>query len=96
LHWTWDQTKERRNRRDHGIDFGTAQHVFADWLAVSWMDPYPDEQRWRTIGLVGQVIVLVVHTAHEWDPEIGDEVGRIISARKATPRERRAYEAGGS
>jgi uncharacterized protein len=88
--------KERRNRRDHGIDFGTAQRVFADRLAVSWMDPHPHEQRWRTIGLIGHVLVIVIHTAPEWDEGIGDEVGRIISARKATAREREAYEVGES
>jgi hypothetical protein len=74
----------------------STQRVFDDRLAVSWMDPYPEEQRWRTIGLIGPVFVLVVHTAPEWDAEVGDELGRIISARKATPRERKAYETGES
>jgi uncharacterized DUF497 family protein len=44
------------------------------------------------IGLVGSVLLLVVHT---WPEEIeGEPVGRIISARKATAHERKAYEEG--
>jgi uncharacterized protein len=38
------------------------------------------------------VVVLVVHTWPEEDPDTGEQVGRIISARKATARERKAYE----
>jgi hypothetical protein len=40
------------------------------------------------------VVVFVVHTWPEPDPDTGEEVGRIISARKATAHERRAYEEG--
>lgn len=46
------------------------------------------------MGLIGHVVVFVVHTWPELDPETGEEVGRIISARKATAHERRTYEAG--
>ena len=52
------------------------------------------EQRWRTMGMVGTVVLIVVHTWPGFDSEIGDEVGRIISARKATRHERKAYEEG--
>ena len=68
----------------------------ADPLAITLRDPYPDEQRWRTIGTPGtrrDVVLFGVHTWPEED-ETGEEVGRIISARKATRRERRAYEDG--
>ena len=44
--------------------------------------------------MVGPVVVLVVHTWPETDPETGEEVGRTISARKATRHERMAYEEG--
>jgi uncharacterized DUF497 family protein len=44
------------------------------------------------MGIIGNVVVFVVHT---W-PESEDGVGRIISARKATAHERRAYECGES
>ena len=51
------------------------------------------QDRTHTIGLVGPVVLLVVHTWPE-DSEEGEQVGRIISARKATAHERRAYEEG--
>jgi uncharacterized DUF497 family protein len=76
------------------LSFETAQLVFDDPLAVSVPDPYPDEERWRTIGVISRVAVLVVHTVPVFDSSTGDEVGRIVSARKATPQERKAYEEG--
>ena len=63
-------------------------------MAVTRSDSYPGEQRWRTLGMVGTTIVLVVHTWPEDDWPTDDEVGRIISARKATARERTAYAQG--
>ncbi len=94
MHWTWDPNKSYANRRIHGIDFSAAVYVFEDPLSASQEDVYEREQRWRTIGLVGKVVVLVVHTWPETDPETDEEVGRIISARKATRQERIAYEKG--
>jgi uncharacterized protein len=49
----------------------------------------------RTVGVIESATVFVVHTMPEFDPVEGDDVGRIMSARKATPRERRAYEEDG-
>ena len=92
MHWVWDKEKDAINRRKHKLGFETASLVFHDSLAASRRDPYPDEERWQTIGLIGPVIVFVVHTAPEVDPLTGVEIGRIVSARKATPHERRAYE----
>jgi uncharacterized protein len=94
LRWTWDDKKNRANELKHGIDFETAQLVFDDFLAVSRPDSYPDEERWQSIGVINRVIVIVVHTLPVLDPERDEEVGRIISARKATKHERRAYEEG--
>ena len=68
--------------------------VFNDPLAASRRDLYPYEERWQTIGVIGGVVVLVVHTAPKLDTIAGEEIGRIISARKATAHERRAYEEG--
>ena len=92
MRWTWDPRKDRTNKRDHGLSLATAARVFEDPLAASRIDPDPDEQRWATIGVVGGVTILVIHTWPERERETGEEVGRIISARKATPHERRAYE----
>ncbi len=94
MRWTWDPEKNRENRRRHGLSFETALLVFDDPLAATREDPYPDELRWRTMGLAGPVVLMVVHTWPEPDSESGEEVGRIISARKATKSEREAYEEG--
>lgn len=93
MHWRWDAVKDKANHQKHGISFETAVLVFEDPLALTLEDPYPDEERWRTIGRVVN-IVMVVHTRPDFDPLTGEEVGRIISARKATSHERRAYEKG--
>jgi uncharacterized DUF497 family protein len=75
------------------LSFETAVLVFDDPLHASKPDPHPDGDRWHTIGLVGSVLLLVVHTWLE-DTEGDEPVGRIISARKATAHERKAYEEG--
>ena len=94
MRWTWNPNKSEANRRIHGIDFSAAIYVFEDPLSATQEDMYEHELRWRTIGMVGPVVVLVVHTWPETDPETEEEVGRIISARKATRQERIAYEEG--
>jgi uncharacterized protein len=92
LIWDWDLNKNRTSKRDHGISFEAAAWVFDDPLAFTRPDPHPDGDRLRTVGVIGVTTVFVVHTAPEFDDASGTHVGRIISARKATPRERRAYE----
>ncbi len=94
MRWTWDAKKAAANRAKHGLSFATAMHVFDDRLHASKPDPHPDGNRWHTIGLVGSVLLLVVHTWPDSDSEGNEPVGRIISARKATARERKAYEEG--
>lgn len=93
MHWKWDSNKDRANKRKHGLSFETAQLVFDDPLAISRLDQASTEERWQTVGLVGHLAVIVVHT---WPDTASDSegVGRIISARKATRHERRAYEEG--
>ncbi len=96
MNWTWDESKSRTNRRKHKLGFETAQLVFDDPLAASWPDPYPHEERWRTIGMIANVVVIVRHTSPQVDHETHGKSGRIISARKATPHERKLYEEGDS
>ena len=93
MRFVWDEEKSRRNRAKHGVSFEAAKLVFDDPRAISQIDEtQQDEERWITIGLAASVVVLlVVHTARE---EGGEETIRIISARKATPRERKVYEDG--
>ena len=94
VRWTWDQDKNEANRDKHSLDFETAVHVFGDPLAVTFDDPNRDERRWRTIGTVRGVVLIVVHTWTEIDPSSGRAIVRIISARKAERHERKAYEEG--
>jgi len=88
VEFAWDERKNRANRRKHGIGFETAVLVFDDPNHVSVQDREVDgEQRWQTIGLVEGIHVLLV--AHTLDDN--EKVIRIVSARKATRRERKIY-----
>jgi len=93
MRFVWDEKKSRRNRAKHKVSFETAARVFDDPRAISRSERIEGgEERWQTLGLVGGIVVLLVaHLSYE---EEGDEVIRVISARKATPRERRMYEEG--
>jgi hypothetical protein len=94
LRWILDPEKDRKNRNRHAMSFATAQLVFEDKLAVSLLDAEAEEERWQTVGMIAGVIIPVVHTSPSPDPHSGKETGRIISARKATSHERKAYEEG--
>jgi len=87
----WDERKNRINERKHGVSFERAAGVFDDPHAVSFLERVvDDEERWHTIGMSGDsvVILLVAHTVEEQN---GEEEIRIISARKASSRERALY-----
>jgi uncharacterized protein len=62
LKWQWDDEKNRINQRKHGLSFEAAQYVFSDPLALSLPDPYPHEERWQTIGLIGRSTIFVEET----------------------------------
>jgi uncharacterized protein len=94
LRWSWDAKKAATNRTEHGLSFATAVRVFDDPFHASKPDPHPDGDRWHTIGLVGPVLLLVIHTWPETETEDDELTGSIISARKATASEREAYEEG--
>lgn len=87
----WDEEKNALNESKHGLGFGEAACVFDDPDAVSFLDDRFDygEKRWVTIGRVDRTIVYVAHNLFE--DEDGEEIIRLISARKATPREERIY-----
>ena len=87
----WDERKNHTNYQKHGVRFELAQEVFDDPLALSKLDRVEaGEERWHTLGMVeGIVLLLVTHTVRD---DQGEEVLRIISARKATAHERRHYE----
>jgi len=96
--FTWREAKNLSNQRKHdGLSFEVAARVFLDPLHLSVQDRIEDgEQRWQTLGQVGGVTVLLVaHTFTEEGPiDAPIEVIHIISARRATRRERIRYEQG--
>lgn len=87
----WDLKKAASNRRKHGITFEDAMQVFDDPFAFALQDRIEDgEGRWQTIGMVeGVLVLLVAHTVKESGQH---EIIRIISARRATRKERTRYE----
>jgi uncharacterized DUF497 family protein len=93
MRFEWDEGKNRRNLTKHKISFENAKLVFDDPQALADRDREVDEEeRWQAVGLMGGSITVVV--AFTYREEDGEEVIRIISARKASPSERRAYGEG--
>jgi uncharacterized protein len=84
----WHPAKAAKNLSKHHVSFQEASTVFGDRLALTYVDPDHsiDEERFLTIGVSGTGRVLVVAHADRRDRI------RIISARVATPSERRQYE----
>jgi len=87
----WDPKKAESAETKHGVSFPEAASVFLDPMA--WTFPDPDhsigEERFITLGraLTGELVV-VAHV------ELEEDRIRIISARRATKRERHDYETG--
>ena len=84
----WDPAKAATNLSKHGVDFEEAATIFRDPLLLVLEDSghSQEEERWIALGQsVRQLLLVVVHTDDE-------RIIRIISARQATPRERRFYE----
>ena len=81
----WDEKKNLINLEKHGISLNTARMVFADENRLEWPDlaHSDDAKRYKVLGRVGKVL-LVIYTQR------GDAT-RLISARKATAKEREVY-----
>ncbi|MBQ2680265.1 MAG: BrnT family toxin [Firmicutes bacterium] len=88
MKFEWDDNKEQINIRKHGIDFSTAAYVFDDFYHIEIFDEAhsESEDRFIAIGMVDDiaVIIAVIYTER-------GEIIRIISARKATRREKEVY-----
>jgi hypothetical protein len=86
MSYEWDPNKAKSNFKKHGVKFSDAVGVFEDEQAITIDDENEKEDRFVTIGMdfLSRVLV-VVYTFR-------DIVIRIISARKATKRERKMYE----
>lgn len=83
----WDARKAQANLKKHGVAFADAVSALEDERALTIADDHEDEKRFVTLGMdaLGRLLV-VVHTYR-------GEAVRIISARRATARERKEYEA---
>lgn len=90
MYFEWDSAKSAENARKHRVSFEEASSVFYDPLAVTGADPdnSEGEERLITFGMSSKRRLLVVSQT-----ERGEAI-RIISARRATRRERQIYEEG--
>ena len=92
INFEWDPRKGASNARKHRISFERAASVFRDAEALSLYDRAhsQDEDRWITLGLDNQAVLLVV--SHTWRENAdGTTRCRIISARRAAKNEARQY-----
>jgi uncharacterized DUF497 family protein len=90
MEFAWDDAKAQRNLARHGVSFHEAATIFGDSMAITFSDPDHSvgEERFLTFGVsLNGRLLAVIHTAR------GSFV-RIISARRATRRERKIYEEG--
>lgn len=89
LHFEWDENKNRKNMRKHGVPFEEAQTVFLDENAIRFFDPdhSQDEDRFIMLGMSFKLRVLVVCHCYRKN----DTVIRIVSARKADKHEVKNY-----
>ena len=90
LHFIWDEDKNKTNQKKHGISFDEAKTVFFDENAIEFLDPdhSEEEDRFILLGFSFKLQMLVVCYCYREN----DTVIRIISARKATNKERLNYE----
>lgn len=89
MKFTWDEKKSDSNKRKHGVTFVEAQSCFFDPFHILIDDPdhSNNEERMILIGMSMQSRLLVIVHIEKVENEI-----RIISARKATKKERKQYE----
>ena len=93
VQFEWDPTKAKANLAKHGVAFEDACLVWDDPSHILRLERHErGEERWQIIGHVHGVVILVVWHTY---PDVEDDTRvRIIGARKAERRERRAYEQG--
>ena len=90
--FSWDVRKAQVNFAKHGVAFEEAATVFADPAGLDWEDPAHsrEERRYKRLGkAVTRRILLIVYTVRRMSH--GHETIRIISARQASRKERKAY-----
>jgi uncharacterized DUF497 family protein len=91
----WDENKAKSNKLKHKVSFNLATYVFDDPAQLSVFDKTVNgEDRYITLGLVNHTILFVCYCYRE--NENGKTIIRIISARKATTKEKACYDTGAS
>lgn len=91
MNFIWDDLKNKKNQEKHGLSFELAKQVFDDENLICWQDERKEygEERWIGLGSIANVlVVVVVYTLRGNDHE---KILRIISARKASRKEREKY-----
>lgn len=91
MRFEWDNRKNEKNKKKHRIDFGEAAFVFTDKEILSIYDDEHSkvEERWISIGRHPEGVIMIV--SHTYRVEDGTEIIRLISARKATKKEKERY-----
>lgn len=85
MRFEWDESKRLSNLRKHGLDFSDVATAFEQETATVTDDRFDyGETRYVTLSILQGVVVAIVHT------EV-DQLVRVISFRKATPREEVFY-----
>lgn len=93
MEFEWDESKNLANIKNHeGVSFEDATKVFEDiWSIEDFDDAHSiDEERFAVIGLAEFTLLRVVFTYRE--DESGNQIIRIISAWKATAKDKEIYE----
>jgi uncharacterized DUF497 family protein len=86
MQYEWDEAKRRINLRQHGIDFDDVPPLFAGTMVIVADERYEyGESRFIAFGLLAGRLVAVAYT------ERGEDVIRLISARKASKYEANQY-----
>lgn len=88
----WNKNKSKINFQKHKVRFERATEIFMDHFAITIYDKIHSkgEDRWITLGKnYSDILLVVIHTFKELDSE--NALVRIISARKATKREKMQY-----
>lgn len=84
-YFEWDENKRNYNLEKHGIDFIDIISLFEDPNRIEFKNIRQGERRIQTIGMVEDVVLFLVYT-------LRGKKKRIISVRRASKNERKAYD----
>lgn len=83
-YFEWDENKRRYNLEKHGMDFIDVIEIFKDPNRIEFKNIRKEETRFQTIGMVHDIVLFLVYT-------LKGRKKRIISVRRASKNERKAY-----